>query len=165
MQQFFLLILLVLLTYSCGNTNQSQETTDMEHMIETLSKGTMGSPMLPGQNGEHEILITNQEDFSTLWQQMHQGMGNGEEIVPEIDFERYMVVGVVMGEMPSSGYSIRIDDIEQQEEHLNVNVLRTEPGPTCINLTVMTYPHHIIKVPATEQPFNFSYTTIVEECD
>ncbi len=167
MLRYLLIFILGLNLVACGNSGEANinDISDMEDSLETISRGTMGSPvMLPSENNG-EVIITDQERFSELWKQMHQGIGNDYDEAPEIDFSNFMVVGVFMGEMPSSGYSIRINEVAAADESLKVHVSRTEPGPNCMNLTVITYPHHIVKIPATDKSVEFEYSTFVEDCE
>ncbi len=151
---------LMMILTACANSNTGGN--GMEPEIETLSRGSMGG-FATAERGE-EIIRSNDE-FRALWQRMHNDIQQEDAGLPEVDFSRNVVVAVMMGEMPSSGYTIRVTGIEQHDDHVKLSVMRTEPGPTCMNLTVITTPHHIVKIPNYEKEIRFDYTTRVEECD
>ncbi|MCH8558592.1 MAG: protease complex subunit PrcB family protein [Balneolia bacterium] len=168
MKRLLLITFIGLGLLACGNSGETNmdDLSNIQDSMETLSRGTMGSPVSLETGNDGQIVISSQEQFEELWKQMHQGIGNDVDDVPEIDFDRFTVLGVFMGEMPSSGYSIRINEIILQDDgSLIAEVYRSEPGPTCMNLTVITYPHHIVKIPAYDREITFESTTFVEECE
>lgn len=143
-------------------TSDSESSQNVPAM-ETLSKGSMS-----GMSGDgSEIVIRNQDDFEDFWRSISGGLMNDGASVPEVDFDTFMVLGVLMGEQPSSGYDIRIESVEEQSqrEELHVKVVKTEPGVNCMNMTVMTHPHHIIKLNKQDAELVFEYETIINECE
>jgi hypothetical protein len=160
-------MLLLFTASSCGNSGEtaSPDSDEMREAMESLSRATMGSPGLSGDNNETEIVITDQQSFNRLWNRAHQGIGNERDAAPEIDFDRNVVVAVVMGEKPSSGYSIEITGVQvQDDDSVKLNVRTVRPGPACMSLTVITYPHHIVKLPAAGKELQFDYEEVVDEC-
>ena len=168
MMRILLITVIGLGLLACGNSGETSmvDLSNIQDSMETLSRGTMGSPVSLETGYEGQIVISSQERFEELWKQMHQGIGNDLDAMPEIDFDRYTVLGVFMGEMPSSGYSIRISEITPQDDgSLKAIVYRSEPGPTCMNLTVITYPHHIVKFKSYGREITIESTTFIEECE
>lgn len=162
-----LLLVSLLFMMACGSNEATQRSDSNQGLpsvnSETLSKGSMS-----GFNGQRsEVVIHEQEQFREFWQSLSGGLNSDEDSIPDVDFDTFMVVGVSMGEQPSSGYDITIQAIEHQEDadQLKVSVLETKPGPTCMNMTVMTHPHHIIKLNRQDAELVFDYQTEVKDCD
>lgn len=147
---------------SCGGSDKMPGMDQPGSEMQTLSKGAMtGSDAEPD-----EFVIRDQDAFKSFWHNLSGDFVN-DESVPEVDFDSFMVVGVMMGQKPSSGYDINIESATVQEdaETLKLNVVRTEPGPSCMNMSVITHPHHIIKIRNYDGAVAFEYDTVVEECN
>jgi hypothetical protein len=130
--------------------------------MQTLSKGAMtGTDAEPS-----EYVIRDSEAFRDFWRNLSGDFVNDSN-VPEVDFDTFMVVGAMMGQKPSSGYDISIENasVPEDEDTLQLSIVRTEPGQNCMNMTVLTYPHHIIKIRKYDGPVAFEYETVVNECD
>jgi hypothetical protein len=149
---------------SCGNSENMPGSGMSGSEMQTLSKGAM-----TGTDAEaSEHVIRDQASFRSFWNELSGEFVNDGN-VPEVDFDTFMVIGVMMGQKPSSGYDISIESASVQEDEdedtLQLSVVRTEPGPNCMNMTVITHPHHIIKIRKYEGDVAFEYETVVEECN
>ena len=75
--------------------------------------------------------------------------------LPAVDFERDMVLAVFMGGFGSGCYGIGVQSIARLDAKLQVNVLRTEPGPGAICTMAITSPFHLAVLPRSELPVEF----------
>ena len=75
--------------------------------------------------------------------------------LPAVDFSRDMVVAVFMGGYGSGCYSIGVQSVVKQDAKLQVNVLRTEPGPGAICTMAITSPFHMVMLPRSELAVEF----------
>ncbi|MCH8568175.1 MAG: protease complex subunit PrcB family protein [Balneolales bacterium] len=160
-----LLLLAACITLISCSSNQksiSEDRAQMPPILETVSQGAHGGF---SSNGDKEFVIRDSENFSQFWKNMHGPQLGQNENIPDINFQDFMIIAVFMGEMPSSGYSIGITEIESGENSLTVKVQETRPGSTCMNMTVMTAPHHIVKIPSSDKDVSFVYNTQINECD
>ncbi len=132
--------------------------------FETLAKGEMGN----GGGSEMDIsdfrVIRDEETFREVWGMINPSLGS-DSGMPEIDFDEHLILSARMGQQPSSGYEIEILDVIENEETIRVPIQSTRPGRTCVTLTVITSPHHIVKIPRTDREIIFEPRTVVNECD
>ncbi|MCS7191925.1 MAG: alkaline phosphatase family protein [Armatimonadetes bacterium] len=101
-----------------------------------------------------QIVIKSAKDWEDLWKQVHKGkilMPN----IPAIDFNKNMVIAVFMGQKPTSGYSIQIAEVEQNDGEVIAKVRSTSPPMGAIVLQVLTQPFHIVVVPKVESRVRF----------
>lgn len=159
---FMVILGLCLMMAACGNSENTSGSGLPGSDMQTLSKGAMTST----DAEPSEYVIRDQEAFRNFWHNLSGDFVNDSN-VPEVDFDTFMVVGVMMGQKPSSGYDIAIDNasIQDNEDALQLSIVQTEPGPNCMNMTVITHPHHIIKIRKFEGTVTFEYETVVNECD
>lgn len=86
---------------------------------------------------------------------------SGEKCIPsapDVDFDKQMVVGVFLGNRPSSGYNVKITQILDQKDYIEVKATETTPDKDKMTLTVMTYPYHLIKLEKSKKEVRFSIT-------
>ncbi len=111
------------------------------------------------------VVIRDQGDWDQLWEYVladgrrYPGDGcpaEGEPPQVSVDFDDKMVILIVEAR-PSSGYTIRIDQVVATGEGWTVEATRTTP--CCGVFPSFTFPHHVI---ATEQ-FDGEVTLVVTE--
>jgi len=90
---------------------------------------------------------------------------SSETVIPEVDFEKYTIIAVFMGELPTSGYSINIDKIIEEKMGVKVFLTETMPGKDCQVNQVFTYPYQVVKVPKISKIVDFIYNKVVEDCN
>ena len=153
----FQLLLLTLMTFAlaaCFHESDAEETFPFE-------------PFDPGivyqsdQVGKRLEVITNQESFEEIFHAVHES----SEALPEINFEEKIVIAVLAGERPSSGYSIEIDRIEEGASALIISVVTTKPGDGCVVNTVITYPYHFVQISKIAKEILFKETLGETTCE
>jgi hypothetical protein len=163
----FALVLLFFGMISCTNqketekNNQNTPGSTMDLKIETLSQESMGSPLMI--TDETLLVIRNQEELDRLWEHPTSMMEKPDN--PSIDFSNHFILVSAMGEMPSSGYSTTIEYLEENEGVLVAHVKNLFPGAGCVNLMVITTPHHIVKINRTDADVRFEVVSEVVDCE
>lgn len=77
--------------------------------------------------------------------------------LPEIDFEKEMVVAIFMGERSSGGYEIEIINIIKTEKQIAIEVEEEEPPPESLRTMVFTQPYHIVVIKRYSLPVVFQH--------
>lgn len=132
--------------YIAGRYRILADNWTSEISFETISHITYGTH----ENHEY-LVIENSEEWGRVWSFSMPVY----HPAPEIDFSTHMVIAVFMGWRSSSGYGISIERITNMGNEIIVNVKETYPGRGVGTLTVVTHPHHIIKVERVEKPIVF----------
>jgi len=78
--------------------------------------------------------------------------------VPQIDFDKELVIALVDVWQPSTGYSIQIDEFEERPDEIVVRATKLTANPEYSHAAVITYPRHVITTSATDKPFILSLT-------
>jgi len=67
---------------------------------------------------------------------------------PEVDFKKYGVLLIRLGEKPNSGYRLALaaDKAEIKKREAKIQVLISEPEPDGIYMQAIVYPHLVIKI-------------------
>jgi hypothetical protein len=110
------------------------------------------SSMQGGMSEQTNLLAKTQDDFKYVWDLTHRYL-EPEPDIPKIDFSKYMIACVMMGERTSSGYSVEVTDVTAYDDSVVVDVKYNETGGM---LTVMTYPYQMIKMPRTNKKVIFN---------
>ncbi len=105
------------------------------------------------QSKPRREVVRDAASWNALWRVM---FGNNVPIpdVPEIDFQKHMVIGVFMGTRPSGGYSVKLARIVENDK-IKVFVRQQSPGPDDMVTMALTSPFHVVVVPRSEKPVEF----------
>lgn len=128
-----------------------------------------GKPGKPGQPGKPANTIAMEKNgFKILKQDSYGGWENRGNIViksksglaalykeinaadmPEVDFTKYNVVGLFLGQKNSGGYGIEVASVKVTGDTAEVTVKQTAPEGTAT--MAMTQPYCIALIPKTEK--------------
>jgi hypothetical protein len=136
-------LLIVALCASCAGSPSTGELP-----VRNLAKGAFSALDTAG-----EIIIRDPAEWRELWQN-HARMQT-ETAIPEVDFEREMVIAVTLGRRSTGGYGIEITRVERTGNGLRVDVTRTAPPPGAMTIQALTAPFHFVAVPASDLPVRF----------
>lgn len=102
-----------------------------------------------GVRDARRVVIADQGSWQRLWTE-HSRTEGSPAAPPVVDFGREMVVGVFLGERPSSGYSVSLElgvAGRRRRPALVVVYRESRPRPGGVGLTVMTQPFELRRVP------------------
>lgn len=116
-----------------------------------------------GHTSSGYYVIQDNESWTELWNQ-HALFMLDTLPPPSVDFSKYTVVAVFMGEVNTGGYAMNIYDIVDIGSSLTVKLEKIEPGPKCIVTQALTQPYHMVQMTKTEKPIYFDVITKVIEC-
>jgi len=143
---------------SCGNSKEAIKNDSSQEMSiknEEMSKET--------QQESQEFTIILQEAYGGLESKGNRVITNIKGLqeaygiinrfrrpglpVPEVDFEKYIVVAIFLGERSSGGYSAEILSISSGKDELVVNIKENRPNPDEIHVTAICQPFCFVKIP------------------
>jgi hypothetical protein len=93
----------------------------------------------------HFEVITEEAPFKKLFTELHSHQ-LPSPLPPEIDFDSSFVILISMGEKPSTGYRVEIDQMKRVHSILKVKLRLLEPSPEAMNAMVITQPFVMAKV-------------------
>jgi hypothetical protein len=132
------------------------DRTDAEVAVNTVA----GTDVLfqtadaTSQSNIHEartVVIKDEAAWTRLWNEHAP-----DRALPAVDFASHMVVGVFMGNGPSSCYTTAIGGIVRTADKLIVREVRSVPGPDIACAMYVTTPAHLAVIPRSELPVVFA---------
>jgi hypothetical protein len=102
------------------------------------------------------LVIKDAKAWAELWNNVHSRV-TPRPPVPDVDFQKHMVIAVFMGMRPTGGYSISVAKVQfdKQTDKLVVTVEEIAPSPGSIVIQLITQPYHIVVVPRTDKEVQF----------
>ncbi|HZI86495.1 MAG TPA: protease complex subunit PrcB family protein [Pyrinomonadaceae bacterium] len=113
---------------------------------------TIWSSTYSGIRQRGNVLITNAKDWEGLWQKVHSTVSHRPEL-PQIDFEKSMVIASFYGEMNTGGYGVEIVRLVEGRDSLDVWVRRYGGGG--IVTQAFTQPLHLIETERVHKKITF----------
>jgi hypothetical protein len=103
--------------------------------------------------GPDQKIIINSEDWNILKKKIN--INGSNNLLPEIDFNKFILIAVSDKTRPSGGYGIEINDVFDNGNEIIINVKYTSPKIGDGVTGALTNPCHIIKIHKTEKSIVF----------
>lgn len=125
------------LLVGCGRSSKSELTT--------LARGTYS-----GITSQEAVLITNLAQWDELWRR-HANRFDPPPARPPVDFDRFSVIALFLGERPTGGYAVTVTQVRAEGERLIITAQEHRPGPEAIVTQALTQPYHMVAIPKVSQ--------------
>ncbi len=109
------------------------------------------------------IEIRTFEELSKVWVNFYAKYDRKPPI-PNIDFDKSMLLAVALGEKSNGSYSVKIISVLEMKKNIAVTTEENKPGSSCNSTSMMVYPFHLVEIPTTKKPFLFEKSIKVNEC-
>jgi len=129
--------------------NPTEGTTTFLLFSKQITASTWSGNNAPAQ-AEAGVIISDAATFKDDWVRLRPG-----ESAPLIDFDTQSVVFLIAGEEPSSGYSIKVSNLEERGDGWVVHYHITSPDPDTAAAQVLTHPWSIQVIPKPTKPVTF----------
>lgn len=124
---------------ACRSTSTSSTPTREGIPFRTIARGYQS-----GLAGEGVTVARDVDAWRAMWNR-HTSTELPRPELPQVDFQRDMVVCVLLGQRPTFGYSIEIETLtEDAQKALLVATRDTHPAKDAILNQVITQPFHMI---------------------
>lgn len=97
-----------------------------------------------------QVVIRTAPQLQALWREHAP-----DQPVPDVDFNRFMVVGIFLGSRPTGGYSVEVIKVESIGSELVVTYSEQRPAADAMVTQALTSPAHLVRVPARKDPVRF----------
>lgn len=91
------------------------------------------------------IFITDESQLLSVWNKAY-GAQLSVPALPQIDFTRETLVAIFMGEKPTGGFGIQIDDISLDQGAVYINMQLLEPAPGMMMTQALTSPWMMVRI-------------------
>lgn len=136
---------------------------DDDLAITRLAPDTTPYTLASGIDEPGQFVIRNAVDWAALWQRIHSRRRPAPPL-PEVDFDREMMVVVAAGQHRTGGYSIRINRASREAAKIIIVVHEEAPGPDCIVAGAITSAVDIARLPVTPEPVEFRVESVIRDC-
>ena len=112
------------------------------------------STVYSGVPTERFIVVRDAPTWTALWMQYTANVMPSPP-APAVDFSSKMVVAVFLGARPSGCYTATITRVTQDNSNTSVEFSERTPQPSDGCIAAITYPSHIVTVPAASGAVQF----------
>ena len=150
---------LLFFTASFIGCSSSKEIPNTIIKFEEIGKGPAS-----GIFDRKQVVIRSENDLKSQFKEINS-IFFPEPETPLVDFSKYIVIGVFMGEKNNGGYSIKVDKISYDDDgNVKVSVIETSPGRNCVTTDAITHPYQLVKIPKTDAKVVFEVKQEVFNC-
>ncbi len=104
---------------------------------------------------EETFLVARTEaEWTAIWER-HSPVDMSSSPYPEIDFSENMVICAFMGRCPTAGYSVSIEEIWLELDHIRVELVSRSPRNQTLVAQVITYPYIFALLEFSDVPVIF----------
>lgn len=137
-----------LLLSACATFARQGEPIDFQ----TVDRGTHSGIQQAGRR-----VIEDNQRFAALWAELYRTR-RPEPPMPDIDFEREIVVAVFQGQQPTGGYAVEVEAVQRIGRRAVVHVAQTAPEPDDMVTMALTSPYHVVRFARQEGGVEFQGT-------
>ena len=120
------------------------------------------SSVISGYTESAEEVIRDPAAWASAWRRLHDA--NPATALPEVDFDRSMVVLLALGERSAGGHAVRFDELVRDGEGATVRYTVTSPGPTCMSTQAITSPVEVVRVARVAGTVRFERRMVQQPC-
>lgn len=123
----------VLVLFSCTTTKTVSTTNSLYEVLLQQNDG--------GGNINFYEILTEAKEIKMLL--------NDEKLkdkISESDLKQSNFVILNMGEKPTGGYSITVENVIETEKNIEIKVKETSPEPGAMLIQSITYPYCVVKI-------------------
>lgn len=127
--------------------------------IATIATGSYADSRVAGQH----LVIRDQTTFEELWDKLYANR-EPSPALPDIDFDKKMILAAVSETKPTGGYSITITKAGVRDGQLGVKVEKGIPGAGCVTTQALSTPYHLVQVRKLDIPVEFYEVEVEHDC-
>lgn len=102
-----------------------------------------------------QVVVRSEAEWQQLW---HRHASR--QPIPKVDFAASMVVGVFLGTRPTSGFSVQIIELREEQDALVARYAERAPSPDAMVMQVLTSPFAMVSVPARVGDVRFEQVAV-----
>jgi len=165
--------LLLIVVGGCNglvNGTDDGATFTAEVATQTLNTGAVNVDQIDqGQYGDivegTQRVLRDEEAYAAFWERLHAARSSVPER-PSVDFEKKVVVAIVLGRRSTGGYGVEIDEVLASDDggEMQVSFAETVPGDGCFVTQVLTSPYVLATVEAQDEDFTFEGAEETRSC-
>lgn len=162
------LLVFALAAGGCVNTDEAEQPTEPQE-ARTGSEPVSFDPVegatsfMSGIPDRRRIVIDDGAEWAEFWAALYANVSPTPD-PPAMDFGSHVVIAATMGQRPTGGYLIRIEEVTRTGSDLRVVVVETAPGAGCITTQAFTAPATAVTVPQPVGEVEFVEETETDDC-
>lgn len=121
-------------------------SAEHKNFLGRFDASTLRPETIPAQN----VVISDKDKLKAFWAEY------GSAVPPKLDFSKYVILGIFLGERPNPGFGVKISDIIERSDTIEVRFTEYLPNPDMGYVQVIVYPFDMVYIPKTMKRIVFS---------
>ena len=137
------------MVFSCGSSKKSI-ATDKNNSQGSLEFSIIVQEAYGGLEKSEERVITSNKELQEVYGIINRFRKPGF-LLPEVDFEKHIVVALFMGEKTTGGFSTEVKSVSMDADKMIVNIVENEPKPKDNVTRAICQPFCFVQIPRTKE--------------
>lgn len=153
---FALAFLIAIFLIACGGKeNKAEAQKETTKKAPGVTYTILASGAQSGIAEPMDTIITTEAELDTLWQKHYSYLGVTPE-TPNIDFKKDVVIGIFLGNQPTTGYWIRMDSLYVNgDQEIVAITMNSGPDSNTVVIDMVTQPFVIASITKTDKHIQF----------
>jgi hypothetical protein len=162
-----MIVAVALTLLGCSNTPMEPQPRDVPNdavaiVGDDFEDALEGMRHFSGYEERARRVIRDRDTWIRVWLRVTTTASSRP--VPQVDFDRHMIIFAAMGTRPNTGYQIEIVQLYRRGEDVYAVVRETSPGRNCVVGQAITAPVTAALVPRTSGQVHFVEQRSVRHC-
>lgn len=145
--------------FAAGQPSAPRETVPVIRLSDRASAFTDYSGLVDSAS----FTVRDSEQWIRAWTAIHRPFIPPPP-APAVDFAREMVVVAALGNRPTEGYDIVVENAAEDSTGIEVGLRVSSPAPGCPVSAAMTQPVDLARIPASRRAVRFRRRNVVVPC-
>jgi protease stability complex PrcB-like protein len=131
--------------------------------VTRLGRGATAYTTYSGLNDSVRAVIRDSAEWSAVWKGITRPF-YPPPMLPQVDFDRDMVVVAALGARSTGGYDIVIEGARQDSSTIEIALRTSSPAPGCPVSAATTQPVDLATIPASSRSVRFRERSVIVPC-
>ena len=148
----------------CADLAMAQYDSPREVIpVTRLRTGATAYTTYSGLNDSVHTVIRDSAEWSAVWRGITRPFYPPPPL-PQVDFDRDMLVVAALGARPTGGYDVVIEGARQDASTIEIALRTSSPAPGCPVSAAMTQPVDLATIPASSRAVRFRERSVIVPC-
>lgn len=160
-----IIVLFTMLACHQSKKAGSEKNKDTLETTHTIPFESLVSKTQSGIEYDTLLLIQNEKEYKKYWEALNSNIIGDPPQPPKVDFNKSNIILLTEGMRNNGGYSVKIKNIIESTEFVEIQANFNRPGEKCMVTDVITTPFDMVVTSIINKPIQLKKSIVVHKCN